>query len=94
MDDVDVRLLVPNGTDIPILRPLSKAGYRPLLGPGCVCLIGKAQCYTPRPQLPTDVGGVGSSNLNIASWLSNCELDAMVENESFAHEMEKCMFRT
>ena len=34
MDGVDVRLLVPNGTDIPILRPLSKAGYRPLLEAG------------------------------------------------------------
>ena len=30
-DGVDVRLLVPGGTDIPILRPLSQAGYRPLL---------------------------------------------------------------
>ena len=29
-DGVDIRLLVPNGTDIPILRPLSRAGYRPL----------------------------------------------------------------
>jgi cardiolipin synthase len=31
---------------------------------------------------------VGSSNLNIASWLGNCELDAVVEDESFAAEME------
>jgi cardiolipin synthase len=30
-DGVDVRLLVPGGTDIPVLRPLSQAGYRPLL---------------------------------------------------------------
>ena len=33
-DGVDVRLLVPNATDIPLLRPLSKAGYRPLLEAG------------------------------------------------------------
>lgn len=33
-DGVDVRLLVPNGTDIPLLRPLSRAGYRPLLESG------------------------------------------------------------
>ena len=32
---------------------------------------------------------MGSTNLNIASWLSNCELDAMVENEQFAHEMQE-----
>jgi cardiolipin synthase len=33
-DGVDVRLLVPNSTDIPILKPLSRAGYRPLLSAG------------------------------------------------------------
>jgi cardiolipin synthase len=32
---------------------------------------------------------VGSTNLNIASWFSNCELDAIVENDSFAREMEE-----
>src|SRR5262249_52337061 len=31
---------------------------------------------------------VGSSNLNIASWLGNCELDVVAEDESFAREME------
>jgi cardiolipin synthase len=31
---------------------------------------------------------VGSTNLNIASWIGNCELDAVVEDESFAAEME------
>jgi cardiolipin synthase len=34
LDGVDVRLLVPGGTDIPMLRPLSRAGYRPLLQAG------------------------------------------------------------
>jgi hypothetical protein len=33
-DGVDIRLLVPGGSDIPILRPLSRAGYRPLLEAG------------------------------------------------------------
>lgn len=32
---------------------------------------------------------VGSTNLNIASWLGNCELDAVIENELFASEMEE-----
>jgi cardiolipin synthase len=31
---------------------------------------------------------VGSSNLNIASWLGNFELDIAVEDEGFAQEME------
>jgi len=33
-DGVDVRLLVPNATDIPLLKPLSRSGYRPLLEAG------------------------------------------------------------
>src|SRR5437868_10842678 len=32
---------------------------------------------------------VGSTNLNIASWLGNCELDAVIEDESFASQMEE-----
>jgi cardiolipin synthase len=32
---------------------------------------------------------VGSSNLNIASWLGNYELDAVVENTAFAGALEK-----
>jgi cardiolipin synthase len=34
-------------------------------------------------------GRVGSTNLNIASWFGNCELDAVVEDDSFAHDMEE-----
>ena len=33
-DGVDVRLLVPNATDILLLKPLSRAGYRALLEAG------------------------------------------------------------
>ena len=36
---------------------------------------------------------VGSTNLNIAGWLGNCELDAVIEDEGFAHQMEECTFR-
>ena len=33
-DGVDVRLLVPGGSDLPLVQPLSRAGYRPLLEAG------------------------------------------------------------
>jgi len=33
-DGVDVRLLVPNTTDLPLVRSFSRAGYRPLLDAG------------------------------------------------------------
>jgi cardiolipin synthase A/B len=32
---------------------------------------------------------VGSTNLNIASWFGNYELDAVMEDDSFASEMEQ-----
>ena len=32
---------------------------------------------------------VGSTNLNIASWFGNCELDAVIEDEPFARLMEE-----
>ena len=32
---------------------------------------------------------VGSTNLNVASWFGNGELDAFIEDESFGQQMEK-----
>ena len=85
LDGVDVRLLVPGGTDIPLLRPLSRAGYRPLLQAG----IRVFEWNGPMMHAKTAVADgrwarVGSSNLNIASWLGNYELDAVVEDVDFA----------
>ena len=89
-DGVDVRLLVPNGTDIPILRPLSRAGYRPLLEAGVrVFEWNGTMVHAKTAVADGQWGRVGSTNLNIASWLGNCELDAVIEDELFAHEMEE-----
>jgi cardiolipin synthase len=88
LDGVDVRLLVPGGTDIPILRPLSHAGYGPLLQAG----IRVFEWNGPMMHAKTAVADgqwarVGSSNLNIASWVGNYELDAVVEDSGFAGSM-------
>ena len=32
---------------------------------------------------------VGSTNLNMASWFGNCEMDAVIEDASFARQMEE-----
>lgn len=94
MDGVDVRLLVPNGTDIPILRPLSKAGYRPLLEAGVrVFEWNGTMIHAKTAVADGHWGRVGSTNLNIASWYGNCELDAVVEDERFAQEMEAMYLR-
>jgi cardiolipin synthase len=88
LDGVDVRLLVPGGTDIPVLRPLSQAGYRPLLEAG----VRVFEWNGPMLHAKTAVADgrlarVGSSNLNIASWLGNYELDAVVEDAGFSNTM-------
>jgi cardiolipin synthase A/B len=88
-DGVDVRLLVPNSTNIPIIKPLSRAGYRPLMEAG----VRIFEWNGPMLHAKTAVADghwarVGSTNLNIASWFGNCELDVVVENESFAQALE------
>jgi cardiolipin synthase len=88
-DGVDVRLLVPGASDIPILRPLSRAGYRPLLDAGVrVFEWNGTMMHAKTGVADGQWSRVGSSNLNPSSWLGNCELDVMVEDERFARLME------
>ena len=83
-------MLVPNGTDIPILRPLSRAGYRPLLEAGVrVFEWNGAMLHAKTAVADGRWARVGSSNLNVASWFSNCEMDLMVEDERFTRKMEE-----
>ncbi len=90
MGGVDVRLLVPNGTDIPLLRPLSRAGYRPLLEAGVrVFEWNGVMLHAKTAVADGHWARVGSTNLNIASWFGNCELDAVIEDDSFAAQMEQ-----
>jgi cardiolipin synthase len=85
LDGVDVRLLVPGGSDIPILRPLSQAGYRPLLEAGVRVFEWKGPMLHAKTAVADGRWArVGSSNLNLASWLGNYELDVAVEDERFA----------
>lgn len=88
-DGIDVRLLVPNASDVPGLRALSRAGFRPLLEAG----VRVFEWNGPMLHAKTAVADgrwarVGSTNLNPASWLGNWELDVAVENHEFAEAME------
>lgn len=89
-DGVDVRLLLPKTSDIPIVRALSRTGYRTLLQAG----VRLFEWNGPMLHAKTAVADgrwarVGSTNLNIASWLGNWELDAIVEDEEFGRQMEE-----
>ncbi len=89
-DGVDVRLLVPNATDVPIIRPLSRAGYRPLLEAGVrVFEWNGTMVHAKTSVVDGRWARVGSTNLNITSWLGNCEMDAVIENAEFGRQMEE-----
>jgi cardiolipin synthase len=86
---VDVRLLVPGASDIPVLGLFSRSGYRPLLEAGVrVFEWNGAMMHAKTAVADRRWARVGSSNLNIASWMGNRELDVIVENEPFARQME------
>ncbi len=89
-DGVDVRLLVPGASDIPVAKAMSRAGYRALLEAG----IRVYEWNGPMLHAKTAVADgrwarIGSSNLNLASWMGNWELDVAIEDEGFASEMER-----
>jgi cardiolipin synthase len=87
-DGVDVRLLVPGASDIPALSPLSRAGYRPLLQAGVRVFEWDGTMLHAKSAVADGLWArVGSTNLNIASWMGNYELDVAVENARFAAEM-------
>jgi len=90
MDGVDVRLLVPGGSDLPILRPLSRSGYRSLLEAGVRVFEWNGSMLHAKTAVADGLWArVGSTNLNIASWFGNCEMDAVVEDERFGRQMEE-----
>jgi cardiolipin synthase len=90
LDGVDVRLLVPGSSDIPIFVSLSRAGYRPLLEAGVRVFEWKGSMLHAKTAVADGRWArVGSSNLNVASWIGNWELDVAVEDETFAHAMQE-----
>jgi cardiolipin synthase len=89
-DGVDVRILVPQSTDIGLIRDTTRSTYRPLLEAG----IRVFEWNGPMMHAKTAVfdgrfSRVGSTNLNIASWFGNYELDVLVEDEEFGKQMMK-----
>ena len=89
-DGVDVRLLVPGSSDLPLVRNLSRIGYRELLRSG----VRIFEWEGPMLHAKTIVADgrwtrVGSSNLNPSSLVGNWELDVLVEDAALAEAMER-----
>jgi cardiolipin synthase len=87
-DGVDVRLLVPGASDIPALSPLSRAGYRPLLQAGVRVFEWNGTMLHAKSAVADGFWTrIGSTNLNVASWMGNYELDVAIEDAQFARTM-------
>ena len=88
-DGVDVRLLVPGSSDVPLIRNLSRIGYRDLLRSG----VRIYEWDGPMLHAKTIVCDhhwvrIGSSNLNPSSLLGNYELDVLIEDANLAQALE------
>jgi cardiolipin synthase len=86
---VDVRLLVPGSSDLPLVRNLTRFGYRDLLR----CGVRIFEWDGPMLHAKSFVADgrwarIGSSNLNPSSFLGNYELDVLVDDEAFAAAVE------
>jgi cardiolipin synthase len=89
-DGVDVRILVPGTSDIPLVRNLTRFGYRDLLRSG----VRIFEWEGPMLHAKTIVADgrwvrVGSSNLNPASLVGNYELDALIDDADLADALEQ-----
>lgn len=88
-EGVDVRLLVPGTSDIPLVRNLTRFGYRDLIRAG----VRIYEWNGPMLHAKTVVADgrwvrIGSSNLNHSSLVSNYELDVLVDAPDLAGLME------
>jgi cardiolipin synthase A/B len=88
-DGVDVRLLVPGSSDLPLIRNLSRIGYRDLLRSGVRIYEWDGPMLHAKSIVCDDRWvRIGSSNLNPSSLLGNYELDVLIEDSSLAEAME------
>src|SRR6267378_2209135 len=93
---VDVRLLLPGTSDIPIVRIFTRTGYRELLHAGARIFEYRGPMLHAKTLVADhEWARVGSSNLNVSSLLGNYELDLVTEQDGltatlatqFLHDM-------
>jgi cardiolipin synthase len=93
-DGVDVRLLLPGTSDLPLVRALSVIGYRPLLEAGVRIFEWNGTMLHAKTAVADGAWTrIGSSNLNPVSWWGNWELDVAIEDDSFATQVADMFLR-
>ena len=93
---VDVRLMLPGTSDVPIIRIFTRGGYRELLHAGARIFEYRGPMLHAKTLVADhEWARVGSSNLNVSSLLGNYELDLVTEQDGltpilatqFLHDM-------
>lgn len=88
-DGVDVRLLVPGASDIPMVRNFSRTGYRRLLRSGVrLWEWGGPMLHAKTISVDGRWVRVGSSNLNPSSLIANWEVDLFVDSPALAQRLD------
>jgi cardiolipin synthase A/B len=88
-DEVDVRLLLPQGSDVGWTVPASRTLYRTLLQAGVrIFEWGGSMIHAKTAVADSRWARIGSTNLNLSSWLGNWEIDVAIENEQIARTVE------
>jgi cardiolipin synthase A/B len=89
-DGVDVRLLLPRGSDVAWVVPVSRSLYRPLLESGVrIFEWNGTMVHAKTAVADSRWARIGSTNLNLNSWMGNWELDVAIENEDLATTLEQ-----
>jgi phosphatidylserine/phosphatidylglycerophosphate/cardiolipin synthase-like enzyme len=87
-DGVDVRLLLPASSDIAWIAAVSRTQYRPLLEAGVRIFEWNRSVLHAKTAVADSLWTrVGSTNLNVASWFGNWELDVAIEDAGVARRM-------
>jgi cardiolipin synthase len=85
---VDVRVLVPGTSDLPVLRTFTRAGYREMLAAGVRIFEWQGPMLHAKTLVADRAWArVGSSNLNVSSLLTNYELDVFAECAELAEAL-------
>lgn len=87
---VDVRLLVPGNSDVGWVANVSRTMYRRLLEAGVrVFEWNGTMIHSKTAVADGQLVRIGSTNLNLQSWIGNWELDAIVSDERVGGEMDE-----
>ena len=88
-DGVDVKLLVPGSSDLPVIRNFTRLGYRDMLRAGMRIFEWEGPMIHAKTMVADGRWArIGTSNINISSLVGNYELDIVIEDVGLAQAME------